>query len=92
MLCVLCAIRVFRRSPSALLGPRGCSRRAATLEGNSTLGEVFLRAQANTGNPRGGLWVEALEEAKGMLLLNQLLWSLALELLAKVIAANFSIC
>ena len=88
----MCAMynKSFRRNPSALR-PRGCSKGTAALEGNSTLGEVFLRAQANTGNPRLRHRVEALEEAKGMLHLNQLLWSFALELLAKVIAANFSI-
>ena len=91
-ICAVCTLKVLEIIPSAHIGAKGFPKGVAALEGNSTLGEVFLRAQANTGNPRGSLWVEALEEAKGMLLLNQLLWSLALELLAKVIAANFCIC
>ena len=61
------------------------------LEGDSTLGEVIRLIETHTGNPALGLWVEALEEAEGVLLLHQLSRRLALELLAKVIAANLSI-
>ena len=61
------------------------------LEAHHLLGKVLLVGEANTGHPGLGLWVEALEEAEDMLLLNQLGRGHALELLAKIIAANLSL-
>ena len=67
------------------------AKRPPALEAGSTLCKVFLVREANTRNPSLGFRVEALKEAEVVLLLNQLLWSEPLKLLAKVIAANFSI-
>ena len=86
----MCDRKDLAKDPLSPLGAKG-SQEATSLEAGSSLGKVFLRGEAHTGNPALGLRVEALEEAEGMLLLNQLGRSLALELLAKVIAANFSI-
>ena len=79
----------FKRQPLSPLGAKGSQE--AALEGNCTLGEVFCLREANTGNPLLSLWVEALKEAKVVLLLNQLSGRHTLEFLAEVIAANFSI-
>ena len=87
--CVLCVIKESEGNPSAHWGPRGSQE--AALEGNCTLGEVFCLREANTGNPLLSLGVEGLKEAEVVLLLNQLSRRHSLELLAKVIAANFSI-
>ena len=68
-MCAICTLKVLKRSPSAPLGSQGGSR-GSSLEADCTLGEVFLSRETNAGNPRLGFWVEALEEAEGMLLLN----------------------
>ena len=61
------------------------------LEGNCTLGEVFLSRETNTGYPSLSLRVETFKEAEGVLLLNQLSRRHTLELLAKIVSANLSI-
>ena len=50
-ICAVCTLKVLEIIPSAHIGAKGFPKGVAALEGNSTLGEVFLRAQANTGNP-----------------------------------------
>ena len=95
--CYVCYMysKRFERNPPEALSEhsRGFSaKRQASLEADCTLSEVFGRREANTGNPSLGLGIEALKEAEDMLLLNQLVRGHALELLAKIIAANFSLC
>ena len=90
-LCVICTIEVLEATPQLLLGAKGECQEANSLEADCTLGEVFCLREANTGNPRICLWVEAFEETEVVLLLNQLSWSQSLELLAKVIASYLSI-
>ena len=92
-MCAMCSIgfgskppRVARRLPKGVRG-----QEATSLEAGSSLGKVFLAGEANAGNPAVGVGVEALEDAELVLLLNQLAWGQALELLAKVEPANFSV-
>ena len=82
-----------RENPNPLSPHQGAkgSQEAISLEGDSTLSEVLLGREANTGNPGLSLRVEAAEEAQHMLHLHKFLRGFALQLLAKVIAANLSI-
>ena len=91
-MCAMCAMcnRRFEANPQGSHGAKGKAR-GNSLEADCTLGEVFLRGQANTGNPALSLGIEALEDAEAVLLLSQLSWSEALELLAKVIPAYLNI-
>ena len=88
-LCTIEGIILKPLSPEAKgLLPRG----KASLEADCLLSEVLRVREAHTGYPALGVRIEALEEAEAMLLLNQLCRSHTLELLAQVIASNFSIC
>ena len=92
MLCVLCALNILGKSPTDPLGVKGLrGQEAISLEADSTLGKVFLRREANTGNPLLGVGIVALKEAENVLLFCKLCWCLPLEFLAKVVPAYLNI-